>query len=168
LTTNGQLPLLVCTVGLPRSGKSTWVRQAALWLRAGIVSSDAWRRAVHGREFLADSESLVWGLVETAVHAAFLGGHETVILDAANSTRARRRRWTSRHWRTRYKVLDAPKATCLERARGGSDGLRTAIVRMADEWEPLGPDEPEYEEPEGLAIKVTDAVATGPRGHALG
>jgi predicted kinase len=168
LATNGSLPLLVCLCGLPRSGKSTLARALAPLLGAGIVSSDAWRRAVHGREFWSDSEALVWGMVEAAVRAAFGGGHETVILDATNNTRARRQRWVSRHWETRYKVIDTPRAVCLERARGGSEGLRAAIVRMAQEWEPLGPDESEYEEPEGLASLVAASVATGPAGRVVG
>jgi predicted kinase len=168
LATNGSLPLLVVVCGLPRAGKSTYARAAAHFLRAGIVSSDAWRRAVHGREFWSDSEALVWGMVEAAVRAGFGGGHETVILDATNNTRARRQRWVSRHWETRYKVIDTSRTVCLERARGGSEGLRAAISRMAQEWEPLGSDESEYEEPEGLASKVAASVAAGSRGCEIG
>src|SRR5207302_1271835 len=93
--------LLICTVGLPRSGKSTWSQAQSY----PIVSCDAIRLALHGQRFLAAAEPWVWTIAKTTVRALFFAGHKTVVLDSTNTTRKRRDEWQSKDWETQFKVI---------------------------------------------------------------
>ena len=133
---------LICTVGLPRSGKSTWAKRQPF----PIVNPDAIRLAVHGKKFDPKEEGRVWWVVSIMVHALFLAGHDTVILDATNVTKAARKKWIKPdEWTTCFKYVDTDKATCLDRCPLG-DELRTVIEKMAAEFEPLT-DEPRWQGP---------------------
>lgn len=132
---------LIVTVGLPRSGKSTWALSTGL----PVVSPDAIRLAVHGRRFHAPIEPFVWAQAKLMVMTLFTAGHKTVILDATNVSRKRRKEWMSAMWNTRFKVFPADTVTCLERLRATGDDAYIAemvpvIMRMSGEWEPLDPD----------------------------
>lgn len=130
--------ILIGTVGLPRSGKSTWCHQQA-W---PIVNPDSIRLALHGQRFSAEAERFVWATAHCMVKALFLAGHRHVILDATNTTRKRRDEWASKEWETYWHLIDTPKETCLERARATNDAeIVPVIERMAAAWEPLGQDE---------------------------
>ena len=129
---------LVLTIGLPRSGKSTW----ALTRGFPIVNPDSVRLALHGQAFIAEAESMVWTIAKYMVRALFLAGHDTVILDATNVTRKRRDDWWSTEWIRKYKVFNASAATCIKRARkGGREDLVPIIERMAEQLEELNDDE---------------------------
>ena len=134
--------ILIATVGLPRSGKSTWSRVQSL----PIVSPDAIRLAIHGERFNAQAEPFVWLVAKTMVRALFLAGHEVVILDATNTTRKRRDDLRSTEWwETYFKVIDTPKETCLARATRENDTkIIPVIERMAAQYEPLEVDEREW------------------------
>ena len=126
--------ILICTVGLPRSGKSTWARAQAY----PIVNPDSIRLAIHGQAFVAKAEPFVWATAKAMVRALFLAGHDRVILDATNTTRKRRDEWRSDEWATFFKHVDTPKDVCLER---GDCGIGPIIGRMAEQFEPLADDE---------------------------
>lgn len=136
---------LICTVGLPRSGKSTWARETG----DPIVNPDAIRLAIHGQPFIGETEPFVWAVAKAMVSALFLAGHDTVILDATNTTRKRRDEWKSKRWVREWRVFGGPeqRELCAERAKtGASDlehlhGILGAIERMADQWEPVEEDE---------------------------
>ena len=129
------MPTLICTVGLPRSGKSTWARQQGV----PVVNQDSIRLAIHGQRFYAAAEGFVWAVAETMVRSLFLAGHQTVILDATNVSRKRRDRWRSKEWETAFKLIDASPALCRRRAEEmGDTEILPVIDRMAGEWEPLG------------------------------
>jgi predicted kinase len=138
---NGQTVIhktLICLVGLPRSGKSTWAKTTG----HPIVSPDAIRLAVHGQRFIAEAEPFVWAIAKAMVRSLFLAGHHTVILDATNNTRKRRLEWISKDWETVFKVVDTPDFVCIERARAeGDEYIVDVIKRMSAEHEPLGEDE---------------------------
>jgi predicted kinase len=138
--------MLICTVGLPRSGKSTWARSQAY----PIVNPDAIRLAIHGQAFVGLAERFVWATVHAMVRALFLAGHDRVILDATNTTRKRRDEWRTDEWATFFKVFDADADECRRRllAEAGDGeisetqhGLLKAIERMAGQFEPLQDDE---------------------------
>lgn len=130
---------LICTVGLPYSGKSTWARSTLL----PIVSPDAIRLAMHGERYLQAAEPMVWMLAEYMVAALFLAGHDKVILDATCNTRTRRQRWVSNNWKTEFIDMGTSAATCRGRARDVNDNKIIEVIdRMAEESEPLGDDEP--------------------------
>ena len=129
---------LILTVGLPRSGKSTWANSQLI----PRVNPDAIRLAIHGQAYRRECEHLVWALARTMVDSLFLAGHEEVILDATNGSKARRREWKSDMWTRTYMVFDTPVQECIRRAvEGGRDYLCPVIERMAADWEPLEEDE---------------------------
>ena len=131
-------PTLTLTVGLPRSGKTTWAREQGV----PMVNPDSIRLALHGQAFRPESEPMVWAIAETMVRALFLAGHAHVILDATNVTRERRARWEKPDWETRFAVFEATVELCKWRARDSqSEHLLPVIDRMAATWEPLTPDE---------------------------
>ena len=103
---------LILTVGLPRSGKSTWAKQQGL----PIVNPDAIRLALYGQAFIKEAESMVWAMAQYMVKALFLAGHDTVILDATNATKERRIDWINPLWECQYIIFDAPKNICIHRA----------------------------------------------------
>lgn len=126
--------VLVATVGLPRSGKSTWARTQAY----PIVNPDAIRLALHGQKFVMNAEPFVWAIAKVMVRSLFEAGHQTVILDATNTTQKRRDEWKSKEWATYFKVFDTDKAECLRRADAE---LSPVIERMAASFELLTGDE---------------------------
>ena len=124
---------LICTVGLPRSGKTTWALQQGF----PIVNPDSFRLAVYGQRFWGAGEEITWAIVRIAVRALFEAGHDHVILDATSNTLARRDAWSPDRetWdRTVFHVIDTPVAECMERA---DDDLKPIIERMAAAHETL-------------------------------
>ena len=71
---------LILTVGLPRSGKSTWAMQQGY----PVVNPDSIRLALHGHRFREESEEHVWAIAKTMVNSLFIAGHDKVIVDATN------------------------------------------------------------------------------------
>jgi predicted kinase len=126
--------ILICAVGLPRSGKTTWARSQSY----PIVNPDSIRLAIHGQRFVGRAEPFVWAVAKAMVRSLFLAGHQIVILDATGNTKARRDEWVSPDWATFYRVVDTPADVCVERARAERDEEIIPIIeRMAKAAEPL-------------------------------
>ena len=89
---------LILTVGLPRSGKSSWARCQGY----PVVNPDSIRLRLHGQVFAPQAEPFVWAVAHLMVESLFEAGHSTVILDATNISRRRRRGWrtNSARWST--------------------------------------------------------------------
>ena len=118
------------TVGLPRSGKTTWARLQG----HPIVNPDSIRLALHGQRFYGPAEPLVWATAHLMVDALFKAGHETVILDACNVSAKRRDEWKSHA--PEMQVFNTGPVTCLERALALNDQeIFPVIERMAEEWD---------------------------------
>ena|ERR1051326_6352277 len=137
---------LICMVGLPRSGKSTWAKSYG----SPMVNPDSVRLAVYGQRYLQKMEPMVWMATAWMVQSLFLAGHDKVIVDATNVTRKRRDVWVKlgmeNGYQTFFKVIDVPLKVCLERAVAANDSeIIPVIRRMHAEAEPLGPDEPLFE-----------------------
>ena len=136
---------LICTVGLPRSGKSTWAEKMREERGWPTVNPDAVRYALHGQRYAAEAEPMVWVMVTVMIRALFGAGHKVVVLDATGNTRKRRDATTSKNWVSYYKVIDTPKDVCLDRARNLKNGADEVIIpvieRMAEQHEPLEDDE---------------------------
>jgi predicted kinase len=130
--------ILIATVGLPRSGKTTWSRDQSY----PVVNPDSIRLALHGQRFAAEAERYVWAVAHTMVDALFLSGHRHVILDATNFNRKRRDEWKTTSYGTYFKLFEASAAVCRARAEAAADAeILPVIARMAAGWEPLGEDE---------------------------
>ena len=139
--------LLIVTVGLPRSGKSTWTK----WLQHPIVNPDSIRIALHGQAYVKEAEQFVWAIAHTMVRALFLAGHNTVALDATNTTKKIRDQWKSESWQTKFKVMPGHDTVenllltmqdCMDRAiKTEKPELVPIIQNMAAQFEFLSDDE---------------------------
>lgn len=125
---------LICTVGLPHSGKSTWARSTGL----PIINPDAIRLAIHGQAFFQQAEPLVWALAQIQVRSSFLAGHKRVIVDATNIDKSRRAMWVSKDWATSWVEFHTGPGVCIERAiMNNRPDLVPIIERMATAYEPI-------------------------------
>jgi predicted kinase len=107
---------LILTVGLPRSGKSTWAKKQG----CPIVSSDALRLSIFGKLWWAPGEQQVLASARTMVRALFFAGHDTVIFDSMNLSPDARRFWLPTSdcpWTMNYRYMQTLEATCIQRAR---------------------------------------------------
>jgi len=139
--------ILICTYGLPRSGKSTWARKTGL----PIVCSDGIRLALTGRRWFGPVEHEVWATARSMVRAMFFGGNKVIILDATSLIRRVRDTFISSPdctWTRRFMLFDTPVDVCLERAEATYPELCEVIERFNAAWEPV-------EEEEGQVIKVS-------------
>ncbi|MCI0393278.1 MAG: ATP-binding protein [Acidobacteria bacterium] len=123
---------LICLVGLPYSGKTTWARSQA----HPIVCPDAIRLAIHGQRFVREAEPFVWATAKAMVRALFLAGHPTVVLDATNNTTKRRNEWLDGDWKTVFKLCTASPALCLQRAQmeGGHKSMNYPCIESTVEF----------------------------------
>ena len=132
---------LICTVGLPLSGKTTWARDQGF----PIVNPDSVRLAIHGLRFEPLTEPLVWAITKIMVRALFTAGHDKVIVDACNTSRKRRDNWQSNDWDTQFVVIDTPRRGCIHRAQEKNDEeIIPSINRMAENWDSLAASEWEF------------------------
>ena len=123
---------LILTVGLPRSGKSTW----ALKQGHPIVNRDAIRLALHGQAFIGQAEDMVTAIETYMVKSLFEAGHDNVIVDATHLKQKYVKRWHYGNWEVKTKLFDTPKEVCIERAKNdGKEYLIPIIEKMAEETE---------------------------------
>ncbi|MCK5563714.1 MAG: ATP-binding protein [Planctomycetes bacterium] len=125
-------PSLILTVGLPRSGKSTWAKKQG----HPIVNPDSIRLALHGERFLPEAEPMIWMIVRYMIRALFLAGHKTVILDACNTKAKRRDPWMEFCGQYGYiykiELFKATPQVCIQRALEMKDKeIIPVINRMA-------------------------------------
>jgi len=133
---------LICTVGLPRSGKSTWAKTYAKSLGAPIVNRDSIRLVLHGQRYIQEAEDMVLAIAKLMVKSLFLAGHSSVILDETNVSRKRRDSWRSDLWDMEFVTFDADAETCKKRAIETNQlDLIPVIDFMASQFEPVAEDE---------------------------
>lgn len=136
------LPTLILTVGLPRSGKTTWCLERWHGTGTPIVSPDAIRLALHGQRYVALAEPMVWTVAKLMVRALFLAGHPTVFVDATNTTRERRDFWRDKAWHLAFHLVDTPAAECIRRAELLDEHeIVPVIQRQALTFEPVTDEE---------------------------
>lgn len=126
------MKLLIATVGLPRSGKTTCIR-----ISNYLSGCDA----LHGQRFETEAEPMVWTMAQYMVRSLFLASHEIVVFDATNTTRARRdalEEWSQFKYAVCFHVIDIPEKECLRRA---DKEIIPIIKSMAAKYEPLQADE---------------------------
>jgi len=115
---------LIMTVGLPRSGKSTWAATQA-W---PIVCPDQIRYALHGQRFAIEAEPMVWSIAKIMVVSLFASGHNVVILDATNLKAEDRIKWHDLRWEIEHKVFNTSAEECIRRARAMDDEYIVPII----------------------------------------
>lgn len=121
---------LILTIGLPKSGKSTWAKKQNF----PIVNKDAIRLALHGQRFLKEAETFVDTLSTYMVKSLFLAGHKTVIVDECHNTEKRRVRWKDTNWIVKFQIFSASKDECIRRAEAENDSVIIPVIeRMAEE-----------------------------------
>ena len=129
--------ILLVTVGLPRSGKSTWAMETGY----PVVNPDSIRLALHGQRFEELAEPFVWAIAMVMVRALFLAGHKTVVVDATNTTRKRRDLWRGGdRWFEKFVFFSTDVDECTRRA-GSDEVIIPVIERMAEQFESFGVDE---------------------------
>lgn len=122
---------LLMTIGLPRSGKSTWAKEQGY----PIVNRDSIRLALHGQAYIQDAEPMVTAIEKYMVESLFIAGHDVVILDATNLKEEYRDKWSSDKWEIVYKIFTTSKDECIRRAEaGGRDDLVPVIERMYEDY----------------------------------
>lgn len=128
-------PRLIATIGLPRSGKSTYCR-GLIEKGYAVVNPDSFRLAIHGQAFNPTAEPFVWAAVYAAVDALTLAGNK-VVVDATNITEERRKPWKVRG--AHFILIETGKDECVRRAVEESDGAHRDLVpvieRMAAQWD---------------------------------
>ena len=145
-------PVLLSLHGLPRSGKSTLTGKLRRYYGASVVNADAVRLALHGQRYLALAEPMVFAIRQIMVRALFGAGHQIVIYDDTNYSRAARDKMRSDEWDTYYIEVDTPPEICKERAVAtGQPDLIPVIDAMWARREPLEADEPRWQLPAEFA-----------------
>lgn len=141
-------PILICMVGLPRSGKSTIVRKLMDYHKAPVVRRDDIRLALHGMRYQSLAEPFVKAISDVMIRTLFLSGHPVVICDETNYSRAARDFHKSDKWDTVFYEVDTSPEVCIKRAhKTGQPDLEPVIRDMYSRREPLGKDEKVYSGP---------------------
>lgn len=139
-------PLLICMMGLPRSGKTTIVKELSKQWRAPVVRRDDIRLALHNQRYVSCAEPFVKAISDVMIRSLFLSGHEVVICDETNYSRQARDYHKSNDWRTVFYEVRTTPEVCKERAIAtGQPDLVPVIQAMWDRREELGEDEERYE-----------------------
>lgn len=140
-------PVLICLMGLPRSGKTTIVRKLMRKHHAPIVRRDDIRLALHGQRYCKAAEPFVKAISDIMIRSLFLSGHEIVICDETNFSRATRDYHKSPNWRTVFYEVLTPPEVCIQRAHATNQpDLEIVIKQMWARLQPLDKGEERYEE----------------------
>ncbi len=133
---------LYFTVGLPRSGKSTfckkWLNDMYLSDRPKvIICGDDFRTALHGHAYIPQAEGQVFAAIDTAARALLLTGFD-VIIDETATTEATILRYLKIDIDARPIFMDADSSLCIARAKqDGKEFLVGPILRMKAQLEHL-------------------------------
>lgn len=133
---NGK-PTLISMVGLPRSGKSTIVRQLSEQLSAPVVNRDAIRLALHGKRYESLAEPMVKAISLIMIRSLFGAGHKIVINDETNFSRAARDySRDDKNWDTFFYWVRTDPKVCKQRAIDTDQpDLVPVIDDMHKRWE---------------------------------
>jgi len=157
-------PKLSFTIGLPRSGKSTfceqWVqkrddktvkgtmeamasREYIIWNRNPrvIVSGDSFRRALHGHSYINNAEGMVFASMDVAIKALLLSGHD-VIVDETSTTKGTILRYLRIDINAEPIWIDTPAEVCKQRAidtnkpylLGPIDRMAAQLAELKADW----------------------------------
>ena len=117
---------LVMTIGLSRSGKSTWSKKQGL----PIISADSLRHALTGDPLDHSREKRIWKLMSLFVESLFLAGNNTVILDCTSLNESSRNKWRGLGYDLKFKLFDTTPEECLRRGEKDIPGYYGPIVEF--------------------------------------
>lgn len=129
---------LLMTIGLPRSGKTAWVKRN-LNPEDVVVSGDEIRKIVYGQRFWQDGETLMLAISSLFMRMLMEQG-KTIIVDECNVTRKCREPILEMAKRYGYYAIGAifptSKEECLRRADITNDDIiKPVIERMAANYQ---------------------------------
>ena len=127
-------------VGLPRSGKSTWIKNNKREEDV-IVSADQIRYLVYGQRFWSKGEPLTWAIREIILRM-LMEQEKDIIIDECNVSPNRRKPIIDLAKLYKYEVncivICTATETCLQRARDLNDeyteSLCSSIMRMRNDY----------------------------------
>ena len=108
---------LVFSVGLPRSGKSTFTEswgEAHSWHPRVIINVDDYRSVIAGQNYHRNSEPLVWGCVSTTTKA--LLKNYSVFFDDTNTSEWSLQRLFEIYPQAQYVMVHTAPDVCVARA----------------------------------------------------
>jgi predicted kinase len=137
-------PKLYFTIGLQRSGKSTYCTRWAQNLEMpgdgyprAIVCADSIRLAFHGERYLRKPEPFIFTFDTLMIQSLLERGHD-VIADETATTERSIRRILSIDINAQHIVIDTPKEECQRRAiLTGQVDLVPVIERVSVQFEKL-------------------------------
>ncbi len=123
---------LTFLVGIPRSGKSTFVKKyQELFPLAVVVSSDKIRLALHGERYNPLAETMVFAIKHVMIRALLDSGYD-VIVDGTHSSRVSIRRLLEIDPNAKPIQVTTSEEVCIERAiKCGQEDLIPAIKRIS-------------------------------------
>jgi predicted kinase len=131
---------LILTVGLPRSGKTTWAMKQGF----PVLNIDEVRWQVYGHRFWGPGEELTWTIARI-MFRALAAVNEVIIIDACNVTKKRREDWIKlvpEGTQIELEPFMASPKLCIDRARVTGDlEIIPVIERMALEFDLQKPEE---------------------------
>lgn len=129
---------LIITVGLPRSGKTTWIEANKDACNAVVVSNDWIRENILGTNYHKASNAIVWTIVDASIRILLSQG-KNVILDGANHTKGVRKFFVdiAREYGAGVKMVlfKTPLKNCIYRNSKNSKLPEAVLIKMAEELE---------------------------------
>jgi predicted kinase len=123
---------LILTIGLPRSGKSTWANKQ----NCPVINRDQIRMVYHGNAYIEELESDITIIENYLVREVFMN-NDKVIIDATHMTKKRRIAWDQKDnvWdEVHLKIFPVTKIECIRRATNDNKSyLIPVIERMYEE-----------------------------------
>lgn len=137
------MPKLYVMVALPRSGKSTYVRENFKGIP--VVSADQLRLLIHGERYAREQEPKVWWVRNILLQALMEQGLD-VVVDQTNITRDRRSQLLKLARKYGYEaiavIIETDVETCKDRAvETRQEDLIPVIEEFALQLEPVLEDE---------------------------
>ena len=129
-------PILTIMIGLPRSGKSTWIKKNKK--DAVVVSPDEIRAKIFGHQFHSNAEDFIWAFAKAMCRLLLEQGKD-VIIDATNINSYSRNVWINigKQYKAKVRMIWTKTSVqkCLQRNKGEKSVPKDVILKMAHVFE---------------------------------